>query len=165
MQMSASLLRWFWILKLFDKRSGGVRYGNLIAFPNLLRKTRTSEQFDSFFLFLFYRIATRVLNPWVRVQPDRQKFFAMRIERFFFLSLFSFLLWRRTWRHADVDIKYFLFTRIWICSYTFFSFSFTILEYFPHSSLFPRNRRTNLSHNLNRTIRYFKLGCFGLLRF
>lgn len=130
MQMSASLLRWFWILKLFDKRSGGVRYGNLIAFPNLLRKTRTSEQFDSFFLFLFYRIATRVLNPWIRVQPDRQKFFAMRIERFFFLSLFSFLLWRRTWRRCWYKI-FFIHSNLNLLIYFFFFFFYNSRVFSP----------------------------------
>lgn len=126
MQTSARL-RWFWILKLFDKGSGGVRYGNLIAyrrlFSSLLGKTRTSEQFDSFpTSILSYRnvFLTHefVFNQWVKV-----------FASFFFL-LFFFLIRDASPRYI-FTLSYFEFT----CFFSFYNstlFPFIIPEIFSH---------------------------------
>lgn len=129
MQTSARL-RWFWILKLFDKGSGGVRYGNLIAyrrlFSSLLGKTRTSEQFDFFpTSILSYRnvFLTHefVFNQWVKV-----------FASFFFL-LFFFLIRDASPRYIFI-LSYFEFT----CFFSFYNstlFPFIIPEIFSHPTM------------------------------
>lgn len=131
MQTSARL-RWFWILKLFDKGSGGVRYGNLIALPPIplvleLIVKNAYVRTIRFFSYFYFIVSQRVLNPWIRVQPIGKSFRYENREILFFFSLFFFFSYVTSRRCYKI---FFYSLILWIYLLLFLTRSFTILEFF-----------------------------------